>query len=97
MYFHTDDPGTQIWLAGVLNTAIANGHAVRFDVDSQGRLKVKRGESMWSAPIASTPDAHRDLSQTDEQPDTDEGITCSECEGQHGSHFLNCSIWSFNP
>lgn len=62
MYFHTDDPKTLNWLRGVLEIAEYNGQSIRFDVDSQGRLKVKRGESMWTAPIHSTPDSYRDHS-----------------------------------
>lgn len=59
-YFHTDDARTVRWLASVLDTAADNEQRVRFDVDREGRLRVKRGESTWSAPIASTPDPYRD-------------------------------------
>lgn len=60
MYFHTDDPKMISWLADVLNTARETGTRIRLDVDSQGRLKVKRGGGMWSPPFASTEDPWRD-------------------------------------
>lgn len=64
MYFHTDDQSTIFWLKNVLESAYTAGQRVRFNVDEAGRLSVKRGESVWSAPIESTPDPYRDLSQT---------------------------------
>lgn len=94
-YFHTDSARTLSWLANVIREAEHNNQSIRLDVDSEGRLKVKRGESMWTAPILSTPDPYRDLSQTPE-PDTDDGQVCDECNGTDGMHFLNCSVWAFN-
>jgi hypothetical protein len=64
MYFHTDSPSTIYWLANVLATAHTTGRRVRFDVDSEGNLKVKVGEGMWTAPLASTPDPYREVSHT---------------------------------
>ena len=63
MYFHTDSPTTLDWLARVVMLAEENYQSLRFDVDSEGRLKVKRGEGTWSPPIDSTPDAYRDNSR----------------------------------
>lgn len=59
MYFHTDDERTVRWLGDVLTTAAVMNRKVRLDVDSEGRLKVKVGEGMWTSPIASTPDFYR--------------------------------------
>lgn len=61
MYFHTDDPRTLAWLASVVGTAAEQGQRLRIDVDAQGNLRIKRGESIWSAPIPSTTDSYRDL------------------------------------
>lgn len=63
MYFHTDDPRMIGYLADVLKTAEDTGTRIRLDVDSEGNLKVKRGEGMWSPPFASTPDPYRDTRQ----------------------------------
>lgn len=60
MYFHTDNPATLEWLSNVAATAKANGQSLRIDVDALGRVKVKRGGSVWTAPIESTPDPSRD-------------------------------------
>lgn len=60
MYFHTDNPRTIAWLASVLDLASLNGQRVRFNVDEQGRLSVKRGNGVWSPPLDSTPDPYRD-------------------------------------
>lgn len=60
MYFHTDDKHLIGWLADVLKTAEDTGTRVRLDIDSEGNLKVKRGEGVWSPPFASTPDPYRD-------------------------------------
>jgi hypothetical protein len=61
MYFHTDNSEV-IWeIASALCKAGDHDRSVRFDVDSQGRLKYKIGEGMWTAPFASTPDAYRSL------------------------------------
>ena len=60
MYFHTENQMTIWGLAEALCQAGNYEKAVRFDVDSEGRLKYKVGEGMWSAPIASDPDPYRD-------------------------------------
>ena len=60
MYFHTDDMNTVDILMYALTDASANNKRVRIDVDHEGNLTFKIGEGMWSAPIASTPDPHRD-------------------------------------
>lgn len=60
MYFHTDSPRTARWLSAVLGTAADNEQRIRIDVDDAGRLRVKRGEGIWSAPIESTEDPYRD-------------------------------------
>ena len=59
-YFHTDSPKMISWLADVLATARDTETRIRIDVDSEGRLKVKRGEGMWSPPFESTEDPWRD-------------------------------------
>lgn len=61
MYFHTDRGFDIAVIANALLTAATEGRRVRIDVDSEGSLKVKIGEGMWSAPFASTPDPYRDL------------------------------------
>lgn len=61
MYFHTDEPTMISWLANVLDQARVNRRSVRFDVTSEGALKVKIGEGMWTHPFPSTPDPHRDV------------------------------------
>lgn len=98
MYFHTDNEQDIGWLARALAQAEAHGRRIRLDVDSEGNLKVKVGESMWTPPIAGTPDPHRDRvalvdSLVAHEPDTDEGLVCAECRGRDGKHFLNCSTW----
>lgn len=60
MYFHTDNKFTLQTIAIAANNAAENGRSLRLDVDSEGRLKFKVGEGMWSAPIASTTDPYRD-------------------------------------
>lgn len=67
-YFHTNSVRDIQWLANTLQNAANEERRVRFDVDSQGCLKVKVGEGIWTAPISGTPDPYRDLS---EQPDDD--------------------------
>lgn len=59
MHFHTDDPRTVFFLMSVLTQADEQEQRVRIDVDSEGNLRIKRGEGMWSAPIRSTPDPYR--------------------------------------
>lgn len=62
MYFHTDDPAMIEFIASVANLARAHGQSLRVNVDSQGRLTIKRGEGVWSAPFSGTPDQYRDNS-----------------------------------
>ena len=78
------------YLAEAITRAQAEGKSVRFDIDeaiAPGTgvrtpiIKYKIGEGMWSAPTFSQPD-----------PNTH----CVECGGDHGNHFLNCSVWSSN-
>jgi hypothetical protein len=59
-YFHTDEPRMVSWLADVMATARDEGRKVRLHTDSQGNLRVKVGEGMWTAPFKSTPDPARD-------------------------------------
>jgi hypothetical protein len=47
------------WLENVLRTAREQGRRVRLDTSGQV-LRVKVGESMWTAPIHGTPDPYRD-------------------------------------
>lgn len=67
MYFHTDDQATLNWLADVLDQASVNRRPVRFAVGGDGSLKVKVGSGVWTAPIASTPDAYRDAPSEGQQ------------------------------
>lgn len=60
MYFHTDNMSTIQWLSNVTARAASEHRRLRFDVDENGDLRVKLGEGVWSAPIASTDDPHRD-------------------------------------
>lgn len=60
MYFHTDDVETIAFIANVAQAAIETGTRLRIDVDGNGSLRIKRGESMWTAPFYSTPDPQRD-------------------------------------
>lgn len=60
MYFSTDSQQTVRWLAAVIATAAKNEQRIRLDVDSRGKLRVKRGEGGWSAPIESSRDPYRD-------------------------------------
>ena len=60
MYFHTDDTRLIGYLADVLKTAEDTNTRIRLDVDSEGNLKIKRGEGMWSPPFSGTPDPYRD-------------------------------------
>lgn len=60
MYFHTDDERLIGYLADVLKNAEGLGTRIRLDVDSEGNLRIKRGEGIWSPPFASTPDPYRD-------------------------------------
>ena len=69
MYFHTDEPAMILLIAGIAQRAIENGQSLRFDIDSEGNLKMKRGEGIWSAPFASTPDPYRDNSPIGEDPE----------------------------
>lgn len=65
-YFHSDDDVTVAFLANVLNEAVKNGNRIRIDVDGAGRIRVKRGEGIWSPPICSTFDHNRDNSPGNE-------------------------------
>jgi hypothetical protein len=60
MYFYCDSDQTISWLSDVLTTCKTLGRTIRFDVDAEGNLRVKAGEGIWSAPIASSPDPFRD-------------------------------------
>lgn len=62
MYFHTDNVRTLAFIFAVAETALTTETRLRIDVDDRGNLRIKRGEGAWSAPIASTPDPHRDKS-----------------------------------
>lgn len=59
MYFHTDSTSAREFVENVARLATENDQSLRIDVDAKGNLRIKRGEGMWSAPIASTPDPHR--------------------------------------
>lgn len=67
MYFSTDSQQTVRWLAAVIATAAKNEQRIRIDVDSLGKLRVKRGEGGWSAPIESSRDPYRDGSPEQQQ------------------------------
>lgn len=60
MYFHTNNVRTVNFVERVARLAVDNGQSLRIDVDAAGNLRIKRGEGMWSPPIASDPDAYRD-------------------------------------
>jgi len=62
MYFHTDSPQDAQYIAMVAAIAAQNGQRLRLDVDEHGNLRVKRGEGMWTPPMAGTPDPYRDQS-----------------------------------
>ena len=59
MYFHTDSGSARYFIESVVRLAEENGQRLRIDVDSEGNLRIKRGEGVWSAPIPSTPDPYR--------------------------------------
>jgi hypothetical protein len=58
--YHTDNPQDIERLAACLEHARDYGKRVRLDV-VDGSLKVKIGEGIWSAPMASTPDPNAPL------------------------------------
>ena len=95
MYFSTDDRVTVNFLASVLMLAQEKGQRVRIDVDGQGRLKIKRGEGMWSAPLHGTDDPYRDLSSHRlARVETVTLLTCPEgcADMDHrmrGVHYVN--------
>lgn len=60
MYFHTDEDVLLDWFERVVKRAKEDNISLRLDVTSQGGLRVKLGEGMWTAPFASTPDPQRD-------------------------------------
>ena len=57
--FHTDDPSVVSHVAYLAEAAAKDGRRFRLNVDSDGNLKIKVGEGMWTAPIRSTPDPYR--------------------------------------
>lgn len=90
-YFHTDDPATVNYLAGVAALASEQSQSLRIDVDDAGRLIVKRGHGVWSAPIRSTHDDYRDLSQqakVDELPRVETVRLCTGCQGDDHDHSV---------
>lgn len=58
-YFHTDSDRDMEWLENVLRTARERGNSVRLHTED-GRLKVKVGGGMWTAPLSGTFDQFRD-------------------------------------
>lgn len=66
MYFHTDNNDVITTLMHALSVAMVQEKRVRIDVDSEGNLKYKIGEGMWSAPVWSTPDPYRDVEMSHE-------------------------------
>lgn len=62
MYFHTDSTSAREFIENVARLATENDQRLRIKVNDDGSLCIKRGEGVWSAPIASTPDPYRDLS-----------------------------------
>lgn len=60
MYFHTNDQTTIAFLCAVATNALQHGQSLRIDVDDQGRLRIKRGESVWSPPFTGTEDPYRE-------------------------------------
>lgn len=64
MYFHTDTREVIGYLADSLKNAGDFGKRVRIDVDSEGCLKIKIGEGIWSPPFTPTHDPYRDNSGT---------------------------------
>ena len=60
MYFHTDSRSAKFLLASLTQDAYTKDRRLRIDVDHEGNLRIKVGEGIWSAPIASTPDPYRD-------------------------------------
>lgn len=88
MYFHTDSPTTLDFIARVAALAEENYQSLRIDVDSEGNLKIKRGEGVWSPPIPSTPDPYRDASQQTGacQSHCDIHYFNDECVGFHNAY-----------
>lgn len=80
MHFHTDSERDLNWLASIVEGAADNGRRLRLNVDDSGHLTVKVGESIWSAPIAGTPDPYRDKSFANVVPakNYSEGMTFVE-------------------
>ena len=98
MYFYTDDPMMIEWLTHVLVQARDYKQSIRLDVDSQGRLRVKRGESIWSIPFESRNDPYRDLSQNTTEvtlknypTNCDKAVCRSTREGP--GHYVN-GVWT---
>lgn len=60
MYFHTDSVSTKDLISALAERALDTGDSLRISVDEAGRLKMKVGEGMWTAPMFSTPDPYRD-------------------------------------
>lgn len=95
MYFHTDDIDVLNALAAAISRAQQKG-TLRILVNDDGSMQYKVGESgTWTLPIGSTFDPYRDSSPA-QQPDTDDGLVCPECQGKDGSHYLDCPVWAWN-
>lgn len=60
MYFHTDERPMIEFLMNVASLALQNEQRLRIDVDESGRLRVKRGEGMWTHPFEGTDDPYRE-------------------------------------
>jgi hypothetical protein len=86
-YFHTDSNQTIEWLIAVLTTARENGQPIRLALHGND-LMVKRGGGVWSAPIASTEDSSRDLSNG-----CNHHCTIDRVRNDDEEHFLDCPVW----
>jgi hypothetical protein len=89
MYFHTDSLADLAALQNAVNAALVEGRSLRIEV-SEGNLKYKVGEGMWTHSIASTPDPYRDAT-VECNHNCDTNLT----HGPHEKHFLDCPVWGF--
>lgn len=65
MYFHTDSGSALFFIESVARLAAVNNQSLSIDVNDKGELRIKRGDSAWSAPIGSTPDPNREGANCD--------------------------------
>jgi hypothetical protein len=97
-YFHTDSAQTVGWLANVFAQAAEQNRRVRIQTNEYNQLRLKVGEGVWTAPIASTPDEYREsvpddaplTSQVEIPESEDAPLTSYERELLNGREEWHC-------